>query len=221
MKLESLKLCTSVALLLAAIFDSSVYAFVPSSVGGAASKKSHRRSQGSILRSTVEKFTPIATSDPSEYERLGLREDQVAIGVNVTEALQWVGTREDMVQKVMDDMKLKNRTKAEEEADKFFMDEEMVILYIEYQKAKAENPDLKIPGEEDQGLFSFNNIVSAYLLYLVADFAYGKYKETFGDTPPPEGVLETALTPIVTGDTTSPLVETLLAQAVVDTGVSP
>merc|ERR1712176_241561 len=111
------------------------------------------------------------------YEKFGLPEDKVAIGVNMTEVLNYLGTREDLISKAMDDIKSFDRKKAEDEIDKFMLDSEMVALFIEYKKRKEENPNLVIPPEPTEGLFSFRNIVGAYLVYLGLKVGYNKYLE--------------------------------------------
>lgn len=73
-----------------------------------------------------------------------------------------------MIQKTLDDISAFNGEKAASEVDKFLMDGEMVNLYIQFQKEKEKDPDFVVPGaEEEEELFSFRNLVFAYIAYVV------------------------------------------------------
>lgn len=53
-------------------------------------------------------------------------------------------SREDIIEKFLRDNKGFDRERAETEADKFFLDAEMIMAYINYEKRKATSPqDLK------------------------------------------------------------------------------
>jgi hypothetical protein len=74
-----------------------------------------------------------------------------------------------MIERTLADIKGFDRAKAEAEVDKFLLDQEAVGMMIQFQKMKAEDPDFKVPDEkEDEGLFSFKNIVTIYAIYFVS-----------------------------------------------------
>ena len=91
-------------------------------------------------------------------------------------------SRDDLVEKAMADIPSLTRAQAEEEVGKFLLDSDAMKVYINFQKRKAEDPDFKVPGgEEDEGLFSVRNVLIAYLAFLassnseaIKDFARSK-----------------------------------------------
>jgi hypothetical protein len=69
----------------------------------------------------------------------------------------------------MQDIPSFSRAQAEEEVDKFLMDQEAVQMFINFGKAKEDDPDFVVPEvkNEEEGPFSFKNIVIGYLGYVV------------------------------------------------------
>lgn len=179
---------------------SSATAFVPISSNGcgfsqqqkistraAAVEEADSKTASPFFASTEES---VEVDTRSPYEKFGLPEDKVALGVNMTDVLLWLGTREDMVQKAMDDVDKFDRQKAGDEIDKYMMDAEMVNLYIEYKKRKAENPDMVIPPEEEEGPFNFRNFLILYIVYVAGETLYKKYEES--QAPVVEGIADAA-----------------------------
>jgi hypothetical protein len=84
--------------------------------------------------------------------------------------LALIFSREDLIAKTLTDISSFDRPTAEAEVDKFLMDYDMVNLYIQYEKELEKNPNFVVPAdrEKDDGLFSFRNIVAAYIAYLAA-----------------------------------------------------
>lgn len=75
--------------------------------------------------------------------------------------------REDIIDRVMEDVPSFDRAKAESEVDKFLLDAECLRYYLEFQKRKAEDPDFALPNQEqEEGLLSFRNLVIVYLGYV-------------------------------------------------------
>jgi hypothetical protein len=72
--------------------------------------------------------------DVSVYEKLGINEPDLALGINADELLQYVGTRNDLIEKCMLDLKEIDRDRATKEVDKFLMDSEMVNTLIAFNK---------------------------------------------------------------------------------------
>jgi hypothetical protein len=74
-----------------------------------------------------------------------------------------------LIAKTLEDIPTLDRVQAEAEVDKFFMDCEMVNLYIQYGKEVEKDPNFAVPDTEaDEGFFSFRNIVIGYLGYVAA-----------------------------------------------------
>jgi hypothetical protein len=78
--------------------------------------------------------------------------------------------RDDLIEKTMQDIPSLSRAQAEEEVGKFLLDQEAVQMYINFGKAKEDDPEFVVPEvkEEEEGPFSFRNIVIGYLGYVVA-----------------------------------------------------
>lgn len=68
----------------------------------------------------------------------------------------------------MEDIPSLDRASAEAEVDKFLLDAECLRIYIEFSKKKAEDPDFSLaaPEQQEEGIFSFRNIVIVYLGYV-------------------------------------------------------
>ena len=73
------------------------------------------------------------------YARVGFDKSQIGIGVDPSEVLQWLGTRDDLIAKFKKDNKGFDDERAAIEVDKFMMDVEMVDKYIAFEQKKAEN----------------------------------------------------------------------------------
>ncbi|CAB9512251.1 expressed unknown protein [Seminavis robusta] len=113
------------------------------------------------------------------YAKLGITEDQLSIGVKPEEVLEWIGTREVMVEKAMRDIEKFDRAKAEAEVDKYLMDPEAINYHIEFKKRLADNPDMLQP-EEEEGFFSFRTLVIVYITYVFGEVVYRNFLEPRG-----------------------------------------
>lgn len=82
-----------------------------------------------------------------------------------------INSREDLIAKTLTDIPSFDRLQAKAEVDKFLMDYDMLNLYIQYGKELEKNPNFVVPADkdfQDDGLFSFRNIVGAYIAYVIA-----------------------------------------------------
>lgn len=115
----------------------------------------------------------VAASELSIYDRIGFEEDKIAIGIDENELLQWLGNREDLIKRFMEDNKGFDRERAETEVDKFVMDSEMVNAFIQYEKKKS---DPKFLREQAEQTISDPGTWATYGLWIVggAGFAYVK-----------------------------------------------
>lgn len=59
--------------------------------------------------------------------------------------------------------------------DKFLLDQEAVQMYINYGKAKEDDPDFEVPAPPEEGPFSFRKLVIGYLAYVVLTSIGPKY----------------------------------------------
>lgn len=78
------------------------------------------------------------TDDSVFYSRIGYAEDEIALGIDPKEVLQWLGTREDIEAKILKDNRSFDEERAADEASKLMMDAEMVNSFIAYEKRKAD-----------------------------------------------------------------------------------
>jgi len=114
-----------------------------------------------------------STSSSTIYDRLGISEDQIAIGVDANEVLQWLGNKEDIIAKFMKDNKSMTKEIAETEVGKFMMDAEMVRAFVEYEKKKS---DPKFYREDAERRLSDPSTWATYAIWITAGagFAYVK-----------------------------------------------
>jgi hypothetical protein len=79
-------------------------------------------------------------------------------------------SRDDLLAKTMQDIPSLGRTAAEMEVDRFFLDAEMLNMYIQFQKELERDPNFVVPvsdgSKRDEGLFSVQNLVGLYLIYV-------------------------------------------------------
>ena len=110
------------------------------------------------------------------YERMGITEDQLAIGVDASEFLQWIGTKNDLVEKFKRDNKAFDDTRATEEVEKFLLDAEMVNAYIKFEKDKIVNP----PNykEEAEATLKDPKTIATYAAWLVGGASFGWVRKT-------------------------------------------
>lgn len=97
------------------------------------------------------------------YGRLGIEEDEIAIGIDANEVFQWLGTRDDIIAKFMRDNKKMELEQADAEIKRFMMDAEMVNAFIAYEKKKAD-PNFVRDSVEEQ--FSDPSTLSTYAIWI-------------------------------------------------------
>lgn len=107
------------------------------------------------------------------YGRLKIKEDEIAIGIDPTEVLQWLGNRDDIIGKFMKDNKNMEMDQAEAEIKRFMMDAEMVNAFIAYEKKKADPNFVRDSVEEN---LSDPATLSTYAIWITGGvgFAYLK-----------------------------------------------
>jgi hypothetical protein len=114
----------------------------------------------------IASMTGGATSSMSGsiYDKLGFEEDNIAIGIDPDDVLEWIGNRDDIIKRFVKDNDGKlNEERAGKEADKFMMDSEMVNTLIMYERKKAAG-ELNTDGPAFDW---FTVLVGGYLVYVV------------------------------------------------------
>eukprot|EP00555_Chaetoceros_dichaeta_P000185 CAMPEP_0198276400 /NCGR_PEP_ID=MMETSP1447-20131203/65291_1 /TAXON_ID=420782 /ORGANISM="Chaetoceros dichaeta, Strain CCMP1751" /LENGTH=235 /DNA_ID=CAMNT_0043971347 /DNA_START=79 /DNA_END=786 /DNA_ORIENTATION=+ len=107
------------------------------------------------------------------YGRMGIKEEEIAIGIDANEVFQWLGTREDITGRFMRDNKKMEPEQAEAEIKRFMMDAEMVNAFIAYEKKKADPNFIRDSVEAE---FSDPATLSTYATWILGGigFAYVK-----------------------------------------------
>mmetsp|Transcript_115509 Transcript_115509/g.331537 ORF Transcript_115509/g.331537 Transcript_115509/m.331537 type:complete len:226 (+) Transcript_115509:109-786(+) len=122
-----------------------------------------------VAEQDVVAESAMPVSDP--YERIGITEEELAIGIDATEFLQWIGSKEELVQKFQRDNKGMDEARANAEVSKFMMDAEMVNAYIKFERDKVENPpDLKAQAQAN---LSDPVILGTYAAWLIGGASFG------------------------------------------------
>lgn len=80
-------------------------------------------------------------------------------------------SREDLIAKTLQDIPSFTRATAEVEVDKFLLDAEAVNMFINFGKAKEDDPDFEVPAPPEEGFFSFRTLVLGYLGYVAVTSA--------------------------------------------------
>jgi len=148
---------------------------------------------GSPRRSAVLTTMRVATESSNDFESampdevdphvtIGVELDDLAIGINATEFLEWVGTRNDLMKKMEADFKSLSSERVEKEVDKFLMDAEGVNMYIRYLKDKKENP-AKYANRALEEELSLSNpkTLATYGAWLVGGVSFGYFRKEFID----------------------------------------
>ncbi|VEU43004.1 unnamed protein product [Pseudo-nitzschia multistriata] len=145
---------------------------------------SHRVATTSISVATEASndFGSAMPEDVDPHDIIGVKPELLAIGINATEFLEWIGTKEDLMEKLQADFKSYNSERVEEEADKFMMDAENVNMYIKYLKDRKANP-AKYANEALEAELSLSNPKTAatYAAWLIGGVSFGVLREKYID----------------------------------------
>jgi len=108
------------------------------------------------------------------YDRFGAPAEKVALGIDINEVLQWLGTKEEIISKLLRDNKGFSRQRAEEEVNKFLLDAEMITAYIRFEKTK-EGRDLRAEAEQEM---SSPKTLATYAAWIVGGAGFGYVRKT-------------------------------------------
>mmetsp|Transcript_8159 Transcript_8159/g.9405 ORF Transcript_8159/g.9405 Transcript_8159/m.9405 type:complete len:248 (-) Transcript_8159:29-772(-) len=103
----------------------------------------------------------------SIYDRLGFKEDQIGMNIDPEEVLQWIGDRDAMITRFMNDNDGLKKDEAEKEVDRFMMDAEMVKALITYEQKTAKG---EVYGGDD-GPDLFTLAIGGYAIYIFGSAA--------------------------------------------------
>lgn len=116
------------------------------------------------------------------HDIIGVEPDLLAIGINPSEFLEWIGTKNDLMKKIQSDFKSYSPERVEEEVDRFMMDAENVNMYIKYLKDRKENPG-KYEQQALEAELSISNPKTAatYAAWLIGGVSFGAIRQRFID----------------------------------------
>jgi len=89
----------------------------------------------------------LSEEDTKLFERFGVAPEKVAPDVDLNEVLQWMGTYEDLIDKVDRDNKPFDRQQAQDEVDKLLLNRETLDKYIQFEKDKPRNAQEMLDAE--------------------------------------------------------------------------
>jgi hypothetical protein len=126
---------------------------------------------------------PSTFNATSVYDQIGIREDQLALGIEAEEVLQYVGTRQALVDRFLKDLPKLDKTKVEAEVDKFLMDAEMLTSLITYEKAMANDKEGMFGSSQAQEDMSWRNpkVVATYAAWIAGGVGFSYVRRTYID----------------------------------------
>jgi hypothetical protein len=113
---------------------------------------------------------------PSIYDKMGFKEEEFGPGVDAKMVLQWLGTKEDLVAKVMKDNKGFDEVMATEQVMKLMKDTEMVSKFVSYEKMKAD-PEFQRKQRDSQ--FSDPSVVGLYAAWIIGGAGFAVVKNRY------------------------------------------
>ncbi|KAL3913792.1 MAG: hypothetical protein SGARI_000477 [Bacillariaceae sp.] len=94
--------------------------------------------------------------DVDPHDIIGVDPEKLALGINPSDFLEWVGTKEQLMAKFQADNANFSAERVEEEVDRFMMDSESVNMYIKYLQDRKANPG-KYANEALEAELSLSN----------------------------------------------------------------
>mmetsp|Transcript_27264 Transcript_27264/g.41025 ORF Transcript_27264/g.41025 Transcript_27264/m.41025 type:complete len:283 (+) Transcript_27264:52-900(+) len=127
-------------------------------------KKEESESESNEIESMAgSKTSDFESMSGTIYDKLGFKEDQIAIGIDPDAVLEYIGTRDDIIARFQKDNEGLDEERAAKEADKFMMDSEMVNMLIAYEDKKARG-ELVPDGPQFDW---FTILVGGYLTFVI------------------------------------------------------
>lgn len=135
------------------------------------------RCMTSSLGSTTDASSSSETDVESQtYDKIGFSKDQIAIGIDPEDVLQWLGTKDQLVTKFEEDNPQFDNARAEEEVIKFMMDGEMVNKYITFERRKKDPVLLRQQAEEN---LSDPSTWATYAIWIIGGAGFAIVKNLY------------------------------------------
>lgn len=112
---------------------------LPSTVASTSATTAESSTTTTSTTSTSD-FGSAMPSNIDPHDKIGVSHENLALGIDAEEFLEWIGTRNDVMDKFQSDNPQQSIERVSQEVDKFLMDAEMVNGYIKYLKEKKANP---------------------------------------------------------------------------------
>eukprot|EP00545_Synedropsis_sp_CCMP1620_P005497 CAMPEP_0119028924 /NCGR_PEP_ID=MMETSP1176-20130426/39821_1 /TAXON_ID=265551 /ORGANISM="Synedropsis recta cf, Strain CCMP1620" /LENGTH=245 /DNA_ID=CAMNT_0006985175 /DNA_START=5 /DNA_END=742 /DNA_ORIENTATION=+ len=169
--------------------NSSVNAFAPASsmsrsstTFGVVTSSSNSRlfsteSDSEAAAAATTDFESAMPTTEDEYTRFGVSKDEIGLGVDVNELLQWCGTKEDIIGKVMRDNRGLSREEAEDEVSRLLMDVEIVQRVLFFERNKDQ---INLKEQAEQNL-SDPNTIGTYAVWLIGGASFPYLRRRFID----------------------------------------
>eukprot|EP00548_Thalassiothrix_antarctica_P016053 CAMPEP_0194179348 /NCGR_PEP_ID=MMETSP0154-20130528/12826_1 /TAXON_ID=1049557 /ORGANISM="Thalassiothrix antarctica, Strain L6-D1" /LENGTH=129 /DNA_ID=CAMNT_0038894675 /DNA_START=98 /DNA_END=483 /DNA_ORIENTATION=- len=115
------------------------------------------------------------------YERLGAPPEKVASGVDLNGVLQWIGTYEELIDKVDRDNKPFDRERATLEVDKILMDPTLVASYIKVEKDKPRSKQAMLDAERENLQDPGTILTYAFWIFGFSALTYFQKRQNFNE----------------------------------------
>jgi hypothetical protein len=136
----------------------------------------HPSSSRLQLSATITRDELSTMSKAEQYHLLGVEsENQLALGIDVDDVLEYIGTKSDILTKFSTDLPhLATATNIEQEVNKFLLDGEMLDVMIKYEQRKRTDPSWdpssqysSSKGGNESPINTVINFVAQYGVYVV------------------------------------------------------
>jgi hypothetical protein len=126
------------------------------------------------LSATITRDELSTMSKAEQYHLFGVEsENQLALGIDVDDVLEYIGTKSDILTKFSTDLP-HLATTVEQEVNKFLLDGEMLDVMIKYEQRKREDPNWdpssqysSSKGNNESPINTVINFVAQYGVYVV------------------------------------------------------
>ena len=128
------------------------------------------------LSATITRDELSTMSKAEQYHLFGVEsENQLALGIDVDDVLEYIGTKSDILTKFSTDLPHLATTNIEQEVNKFLLDGEMLDVMIKYEQRKREDPSWdpssqyysSSKGNNESPINTVINFVAQYGVYVV------------------------------------------------------
>jgi len=134
-----------------------------------------------------------SSNDDELYKKIGFKEDQIALGLDPEEILEYMGTRDDIVAKFKTDNPKFDDARVELEVSKFMMDYENCYRWITYKKKakyEAAKPKVATPAKSASSepaepslmeQFADPGVIGVYAFWITAGVGFSLFKNQIAE----------------------------------------